>query len=73
MVTPLSDTHVGEQVYKEQMRNLNEYNFDIFNKRMYGWANQIIKHAAYRRQIAPVDELIIPMLGDMISGDIQND
>ena len=73
MVTPLSDTHVGEQVFKEQMRNLNEYNLDIFNKRMYGWANQIIKHAAYRRQIAPVDELIIPMLGDMISGDIHEE
>jgi len=73
MVAPLSDTHVGEQVYKEQMRNLNEYNFDIFNKRMYGWANQLLKHASYRRQIAPVDELIIPMLGDMISGDIHEE
>ena len=73
MVTPLSDTHVGEQVYKEQMRNLNEYNLNIFNKRMYGWSNQIIKHANYRRQIAPVEELIIPMLGDMISGDIHEE
>ena len=73
MVTPLSDTHVGEQVYKEQMRNLNEYNLDIFNKRMYGWANQILKHATYRRKIAPIDELVIPMLGDMISGDIHEE
>jgi hypothetical protein len=73
MVTPLSDTHVGEQVYKDQMRGLNEYNLEVFNKRMYGWANQILKHAAYRRQIAPVDELIIPMLGDMISGDIHEE
>ena len=73
MVAPLSDTHVGEQVFKEQMRNLNEYNLDIFNKRMYGWANQIIKHATYRRKIAPVDELVIPMLGDMISGDIHEE
>ena len=73
MVAPLSDTHVGEQVYKEQMRNLNEYNFDIFNKRMYGWTNQILKHASYRRKIAPVDELVVPMLGDMISGDIHEE
>jgi len=73
MVAPLSDTHIGEQVYKEQMRNLNEYNFDIFNKRMYGWANQLLKHASYRRQIAPIDELMIPMLGDMISGDIHEE
>ena len=73
MVAPLSDTHVGEQVYKEQMRGLNEYNFDIFNKRMYGWANQILKLATFRRQAAPIDELIVPMLGDMISGDIHDE
>jgi len=73
VVSPLSDTHVGEQVYKEQMRGLNEYNFDIFNKRMYGWANQVLKHTAYRRQIAPIDELMVPMLGDMISGDIHDE
>ena len=73
MVTPLSDTHIGEHVFKDQMRGLNEYNFEIFNKRMYGWANQILKHTSYRRQIAPVDELIIPMLGDMISGDIHEE
>jgi len=52
---------------------LNEYNFDIFNKRMYGWANQVLKHTAYRRQIAPIDELMVPMLGDMISGDIHDE
>ena len=73
MVTPLSDTHIGEHVFKDQMRGLNEYNFEIFNKRMYGWANQILKHTSYRRQIAPVDELIIPMLGDIISGDIHEE
>ena len=55
------------------MRGLNEYNFEIFNKRMYGWANQILKHTSYRRQIAPVEELVIPMLGDMISGDIHEE
>jgi len=73
MVAPLSDTHIGEHVFKEQMRGLNEYNFEIFNKRMYGWANQILKHTSYRRQIAPVEELVIPMLGDMISGDIHEE
>lgn len=73
MVAPLSDTHVGEQVFKDQMRNLNEYNIDIFNKRIYGWANQIIKLASSRRQSASVDELIVPMLGDMISGDIHEE
>mgnify|MGYP003114677298 CR=1 FL=1 len=73
MVAPLSDTHIGEHVFKDQMGGLNEYNFEIFNKRMYGWVNEILKHASYRRQAVPVDELIIPMLGDMISGDIHEE
>ena len=73
MVAPLSDTHIGEHVFKEQMRGLNEYNFDIFNKRMYGWVNEILKHASHRRQVVSVDELVIPMLGDMISGDIHEE
>ena len=73
MITPLSDTHVGEHVIKEQVRGLNEYNFDIFNKRMYGWANQILKHATYKRSTFDVDKLIMPMLGDMISGDIHEE
>ena len=34
MVAPLSDTHIGEHVYKEQMHGLNEYTFEIFNKRL---------------------------------------
>ena len=35
MVAPLSDTHIGEHVYKEQMNGLNEYTFEIFNKSVY--------------------------------------
>ena len=73
MVAPLSDTHIGEHVYKEQMNGLNEYTFEIFNKRLYGWANQVLRHAEFRGKIAPVNELVVPMLGDMISGDIHEE
>jgi len=73
VISPLTDTHIGEQVHKEQMKGLNDYSFEIFNKRLYGWSNQVLKHVEYRRQIAPINELIIPMLGDMISGDIHEE
>ncbi len=73
MIAPLTDTHIGDNVESEEMMGLNEYNIDIFNKRLYGWANQVITLAELRRNSADVGELIVPMLGDMISGDIHEE
>ena len=73
MIAPLTDTHVGDNVEADQMMGLNAYNIDIFNKRLFGWANQVITLAELRRNSAEVGELIIPMLGDMISGDIHEE
>ena len=73
MVAPLTDTHIGEEVYSEQMLDINSYDFTLFNRRLWGWANQVLNLANYRRNIAKVDDLVIPMLGDMISGDIHDE
>ena len=40
MIAPLTDTHIGDRVESDQMSGLNHYNIDIFNRRLYGWANQ---------------------------------
>jgi hypothetical protein len=73
MVAPLTDTHVGDNVKKEQTVGLNEYDIELFSRRMWGWSNQVLSLAEYRRNICDVDELVIPMLGDMISGDIHEE
>ena len=73
MVAPLSDTHVGDKVEIDQMVGLNEYSIDIFNERLYGWANQLLQLVELRRKASPINKLIIPMLGDMISGDIHEE
>ena len=73
MVAPLTDTHVGDRVVFDQTTGINAYDLDIFNKRLYGWVEQLILLAEYRRNIADVDELVIPMLGDMVSGDIHEE
>ena len=70
MIAPLSDTHIGDNVEADEMVGLNSYNIDIFNKRLYGWATQVLTLAELRRNSVEIDELVIPMLGDMISGDI---
>ena len=73
MIAPLTDTHIGEEVYSEQMLDINSYDFTLFNRRLWGWSQQVLNLANYRRNIAKVDDLIIPMLGDMISGDIHEE
>jgi len=73
VVAPLSDTHIGEFVDIDQMKGLNSYNFEIFNNRLYGWANQVVSLVELRRNAVPIPELVVPMLGDMISGDIHEE
>ena len=73
MVAPLTDTHVGDYVTSEQMVGLNSYDIELFSRRIWGWANQVLNLAEYRRNICEIDELTIPMLGDMVSGDIHDE
>ena len=73
IVAVLTDTHVGERVSLNQMSGLNDYDLDIFSRRLSGWTQQVLNLAMYRRNICDVDELVIPMLGDMVSGDIHEE
>ena len=73
VVAPISDTHVGDNVKGEQIGGLNSYDINIFNRRLFGWANLLIQLVELRRTFVPIDELVIPMLGDMISGDIHEE
>ena len=72
-IAPLSDTHIGEYVDYEQMAGLNSYSFDVFNRRLSGWASQVLTLIQLRREAVPIKELVVPMLGDMISGDIHEE
>ena len=69
----LTDTHVGERVSLNQMSGLNDYDLGIFSRRLSGWTQQVLNLAMYRRNICDVNELVIPMLGDMVSGDIHDE
>ena len=73
VVAPLSDTHIGDNVDYNQMSSLNAYTIDIFNARLYGWASQILDLVDYRRSFAEIPELVVPLLGDMVSGDIHQE
>ena len=55
------------------MGGLNAYSFEIFNRRLFGWASTLLNLVELRRASVPIDELIIPCLGDMVSGDIHHE
>ena len=61
VVAPLTDTHVGDFVKADQMIGLNQYDIDIFNKRLSGWAESVYNLVELRRNIAPVNKLIVTM------------
>jgi len=73
VVAPLTDTHIGEFIDINQMAGLNAYDFDIFNNRLYGWATQLLTLVELRRNAVPIPELVVPLLGDMVSGDIHEE
>ena len=73
IVAPLTDTHIGDFIDTDQMIGLNTYDFNIFNNRLYGWANQVITLSGLRKNSVDIPELVVPMLGDMISGDIHEE
>lgn len=72
-VASLTDLHIGEFVDGEQMNGMNSYNFDVFNKRLYGWTSQVINLINLRRSYTDVHKLVVPMLGDMVNGEIHNE
>jgi len=72
-MAPLADTHIGDNVDYNQMAGLNSYDIEIFNQRLYGWATQVLALVEYRRSFTDIPELVVPMLGDMVSGDIHEE
>jgi hypothetical protein len=63
----LSDTHVGLRVVPEQTLGFGNYNFPIFLARLKYLEESVISILRGHTTMK-VDELVIPMLGDMLDG-----
>jgi hypothetical protein len=72
-VAPLTDLHIGEGIDSDQMGGMNEYNFEIFSRRLHGWTHQVLDLVSLRREYASIPVLKVPMLGDMVSGEIHEE
>lgn len=69
----LSDAHCEERVTKESTNGLNEYNPDIFESRVNNWGQRLIKLVNNTRRDIRVDNLVLGLLGDNVSGYIHEE
>lgn len=70
-VLMLSDTHVGACNKPEQTLNFGDYDFGIFLRRLKRLENSVCSILT-DHTTTEIEELVVPMLGDMIDGALQH-
>jgi len=73
LVLILSDWHIGEIVYPEQVNNLNIYNLDIAKERVNIVLDKFLKIAKRLETEKKYKKVNVFLLGDMISGIIHDE
>ena len=73
LVALLSDLHVGEVVKPTQIGGLDEYNLEVFNRRMNNWTTNLLYLTEIKRAKRQVDNIEIFCLGDFVSGEIHDE
>jgi len=66
----LSDMHIGEEAMLDEMGGLNEYNFDVFRKRLEELARSIYSFIDIQSAKYNIPKLHIGMLGDNLTGEM---
>jgi len=70
----LSDWHGGEVVNPKEIYNVNKYNLEIMEKRAKTLIETTVNLLKYSNSLAPIyPGIVVPILGDMISGDIHEE
>jgi hypothetical protein len=72
-ISILSDVHCEERVDKDVIYGLNEYNLDIAKKRMHKYFVNLLKTINKERQNIQIDNLVLGLLGDFITGYIHEE
>ena len=73
LVALLSDLHIGEVVKPEQVGGLDEYNLEVFDRRINKWADNLLYLTELKRTRLDVPRLEIFGLGDFVSGEIHDE
>lgn len=69
----LSDWHVEEEVKSATVMGMNEYNLDIAKKRADECFENIVKLVKKEQQDITINEMVIGLLGDFITGSLHDE
>lgn len=69
----LTDWHVGETVDSQQVNGMNEFNLDICDQRIKAVAANAVMLVENARSLAKIDDLLVWLGGDMITGYIHEE
>lgn len=72
-VMVLSDWHIGEKTEADEIEDFNQFSWSIAQKRCYYLQKQFTNWVAVQRTATVVDELVVIVVGDLISGDIHHE
>jgi len=72
-VLVLSDWHIGEYVEPDEIEDFNTFNWLIAQRRVHYLCEKLIAWANIQRIAAKIEELVIIVAGDLISGDIHQE
>jgi len=73
VILSLTDTHAEEFVSPEEMEGYAEYTWEIYKDRMWATGEELIKRVHEKRSQYKVSRLIVPLLGDMLTGIIHDE
>ena len=72
-VLNLSDWHIGEVIQKNETEGFGEFNFDIAQRRAFSIVNDFLQWCEVNRKFYNIEEVVLSVLGDFVSGDIHDE
>jgi hypothetical protein len=72
-VVVFSDWHIGEVVRGAETEHFNVFNWDIAQKRTHYFGKVFTDAITVQQTTASIDELVVIVVGDMISGDLHHE
>jgi len=64
----VSDVQLGTKVELEKMGGINEHDWRIFLQKLQAWEDGVIKTIKERASVAPIEGVVIALLGDIVEG-----
>ncbi|KKN89768.1 hypothetical protein LCGC14_0236140 [marine sediment metagenome] len=71
--SPIADWHIGEQIDEGEVEGFNAFNYAIAERRVDFLADKVAKWVLTERHGHKINELHVPIMGDMITGNIHDE